>query len=223
MILRTSGDSDEINAIVKDLALLKVLFQPKMEQEAPKYLALIEQNFNDKDVENLIEHFRDADRRKVFFKEFKEIEMLYEIISPDAFLRPFIDSYGTLAAIFSVVRKAYAKTVYVDRDFQRKTDNLVREQVGIYGIGAISDLIEINAETIGVIKADQAGEGTKVINLVKSIQKTAEEQSDDPYLIAMAERALAVQQSYEDRQASTAAALAELLKEVEAKENRKTE
>jgi hypothetical protein len=35
-------------------------------------------------VDNLIEHFRDKDRRKEFFKEYKEIEMLYEIISPDA-------------------------------------------------------------------------------------------------------------------------------------------
>lgn len=101
-----------------------------------------------------------------------------------------------MAAIFSVVRKAYTKTVYVDRDFQRKTDDLVREQIGTYGIGEVSDLVEINAETIEVIKADQAGDGTKIINQVKSIQKTADEQSDDPYLIAMAERALAVQQGF---------------------------
>ncbi len=84
-------DSDEINAIVKDLKLLKVLFQNKMESKAPEYLGLIERNFNDKDVDTLIEHFRDPERRKEFFKEYKEIEMLYEIISPDAFLRPFIE------------------------------------------------------------------------------------------------------------------------------------
>ena len=28
--------------------------------------------------------------------------MLYEISSPDAFLRPFIDDYGTVAAIYQV-------------------------------------------------------------------------------------------------------------------------
>lgn len=216
-------DSEEINAIVKDLALLKVLFQSKMEHEAPKYLGLIGRNFDDKDVENLVEHFRDADRRKVFFKEFKEIEMLYEIISPDAFLRPYIDPYGSLAAIFSVVRKAYSKTVYVDRDFQRKTDNLVREHIGSYGVGTPGDLVRIDASTIETIKAGQAGDGTKIINLVKSIQKTAEEHSDDPYLVAMAVRAQAVQQNFEERQASTAEALATLLNEVQANEARKME
>lgn len=216
-------DSDEINAIVKDLALLKGVFKSKMELEAPKYLALIQQNFNDKDVENLIEHFRDADRRKVFFKEFKEIEMLYEIISPDAFLRPWIEPFASLAAIYSVVRKAYTRTVYVDRDFQRKTDRLVQERIGTYGIGAPGDLVAINGDTIEVIKAGNEGDGTKVINLIKSIQKTAEEESDDPYLIAMAERALAIQQSFEDRQTNTAEALAALLKEVQVNETRKTE
>ena len=78
--------------------------------------------FNDKDVDDLIEHFRDKERRKEFFKEFKELEMLYEIISPDAFLRPFMDDYTSLAAIYAVVAKAYTKQVYVDKAFQRKTN-----------------------------------------------------------------------------------------------------
>ena len=66
-------DSDEVNAIVKDIKLLKLLFKNKMEQEAPQYLALIEREFNDKDVDTLIEHFRDPERRKRFFKEYYSI------------------------------------------------------------------------------------------------------------------------------------------------------
>ena len=34
--------------------------------------------------------------------------MLYEIIPPDAFLRPFIDDYMTLWSVHAVVRNAYA-------------------------------------------------------------------------------------------------------------------
>ena len=66
-------DSDEINAIVKDIALLKTLFKSKMEQKVPGYLALITKSFNDKDIDHLIEHFRDPERRKEFFKEYKEV------------------------------------------------------------------------------------------------------------------------------------------------------
>ena len=216
-------DSEEVNAIVKDLKLLKVLFQNKMEQQAPDYLALIARNFDDKDVDTLIEYFRDPERRKAFFKEYKEIEMLYEIISPDAFLRPFIDDYGTLSAIYDVVRKAYARRVQVDRAFQKKTNDLVQQHVGTDYIQPVTEILEINEETVDYIVSKQGGDGSKVINLVKSIEKKAEDESDDPYLIAMAERARAVQEGFENRQASTAEALAELLKEVKKNEARKKE
>jgi type I restriction enzyme, R subunit len=215
-------DSDEINAIVKDLALLKLLFRSKMESKAPEYLKLLTSNFDDKDVDNLIEHFRDKDRRKEFFKEYKEIEMLYEIISPDAFLRPYIDTYTTLSAIYAVVLKAYTKTVYVDKAFQKKTNQLVQQHIGVANLQPVSGFVEIDEQTIDLIKK-QGGDGTKVINLVKSIEKTAEENSDDPYLIAMADRARSVQESFEDRQTSTAQALTDLLSEIDRNRERKKE
>lgn len=176
-------DSDEVSAVVKDLQLLKALFQAKMETKAPEYLALIQRTFDDKDVDNLIEHFRDKDRRKEFFKEYKEIEMLYEIISPDAFLRPFIDDYSTLSAIYGVVRRAYTKTVYVDRAFQKKTNELVQKYVDTTSIEDVTEFVEINSETIELIRKSKAGDGTKIINLVKSIEKKAEEESGDPFLM----------------------------------------
>ena len=216
-------DSDEINAIVKDLKLLKVLFKNKMEQKAPEYLGLIKHSFNDKDVDILIEHFRAPERRKEFFREYKEIEMLYEIISPDAFLRPFMETYGTLTAIFQIVRKAYARRILADQEFQRKTAMLVREHVSSYGVESLEGLIEINADTVELIKKRQGSDGTQVINLIKSIEKVAEEGSDDPYLIAMAERARAVQESFESRQSSAAEALEDLLQEVDRNEARKKE
>ncbi|MEN8133072.1 MAG: HsdR family type I site-specific deoxyribonuclease, partial [Pseudomonadota bacterium] len=227
-------DSEEVNAIVKDLKLLKVLFQSKMERfrrgDFPVPLsntggrnAPAPFNFDDKDVDALIEYFRAPEWRKMFFKEYKEIEMLYEIISPDAFLRPYIDDYGTLSAIYDVVRKAYAKRVQVDRAFQKKTNELVQQHVGTDYIQPVTEVLEINEGTVEYIVAKKGGDGKKVINLVKSIEKIAEDESDDPYLIAMAERARVVQESFEERQASTAEALAALLKEVETNEARKKE
>jgi type I restriction enzyme R subunit len=217
-------DSDEINAIVKDLGLLKHLFKAKMETKAPAYLALVTRNFNDKDVDNLIEHFRDKERRKEFFQEYKEIEMLYEIISPDAFLRPFIENYATLSGIYEVVRNAYARRIYVDRAFQKKTNELVQRHIGAQMIAEPpAGYVTIDKMTIETIKEREAGKATKVINLVKAIEKTAEENTDDPFLVALSERAKAVQESFEDRQTTTAEALAELLEEIEKNEQRKKE
>ena len=149
--------------------------------------------------------------------------MLYEIISPDAFLRPYIEPYATLSAIYHVVRKAYTKHVEVDREFQRKTNNLVQEHVGTYNVNAPLVLVEINEHTIELIKKKLGGDGTKVINLIKSIEKKADEESDDPFLIAMAERAKLVQEGFENRQKDTAEALADLLALVAQNEVRKKE
>ena len=143
-------DSDEINAIVKDLELLKRAVQDQDGDARRRRISRSStRNFNDKDVDNLIEHFRDKERRKEFFKEYKEIEMLYEIISPDAFLRPFIDDYATLSAIYEVVRNAYAKTVYVDRAFQKKTNELVQKHIGTTAMGEpAASMSTIDADTI---------------------------------------------------------------------------
>ncbi|RLB90730.1 MAG: type I restriction endonuclease subunit R, partial [Deltaproteobacteria bacterium] len=214
-------DSDEVNAIVKDIALLKMLFKNMMGQKTPHYLKLLQHNFDDRDVDGLIEHFRDKDRRKAFFKEYKEIQMLYEIISPDAFLRPYLDDYATLSAIYDVVRKAYSKKVYVDKAFQRKTNELVQRHIGARYVQIEHEVFEINEDAIEFIKRRKGGDATKVINLIKSIEKSAEEQSDDPFLIALSERAKAVQESFENRQVSTQEALQELLRAIEKDEERK--
>ncbi len=216
-------DSDEVNAIVKDIAILKALFQRKMNDQVPGYLGLIGGRFDDRSVDILIEHFRDPERRKAFFKEYKEIEMLYEIISPDAFLRPYLDPYATLSAIYDIVRKAYTKRVEVDREFQRKTDRLVQDHVDGYAVDGPLDLVAIDENTIELVKAKHGEDGTKVINLIRSIEKVAEESSDDPFLIAMSERARLVQERFELRQANTAEALEELLKLVSGNEIRKKE
>jgi len=216
-------DSDEVNAIIKDLALLKILFKNKMQQKAPCYLSLIRLNFNDKDVDGLIEHFRDKQKRTEFFKEYKEIQMLYEIISPDAFMRPFLEDYATLSAIYSVVSNAYTKRIYVDSGFQKKTDKLVQKHIDTSQIQSITHSITIDPETIEIIKKEKGNDNTKVINLVKSIEKTAEESSDDPYLFSMAERAKAVQDQYEERQTTAEQAVAELIREIKANERRKKE
>jgi type I restriction enzyme R subunit len=205
-------DSDEINAIVKDIQLLKYLFQSKMEQEVPVYIALIQHKFNDKDTDALIDYFRDPSRRKEFFKLYKEVEMLYEIISPDKFLRPYIEPYATLSSIYQVVRNAYSKRVQVDREFQRKTNELIQSKISGTTPDFGNDFFEINEQSIQKIKDTQGNDNTKVINLIKSIEKIADEHSDDPFLVGIRERAEAVEETYENRQISTREALDEIRK-----------
>jgi type I restriction enzyme R subunit len=205
-------DSDEISAIIKDIQLLKYAFKSHIEKDAPHYLSLIQNGFNDKDTDNLIDYFRDPSKRQEFFKLYKEIEMLYQIISPDPFLRPYIDAFATLSAIYQVVRNAYAKRIQPDREFQRKTNELIQNHIS----GSIPDFnnefFEINEQTIQKIKENQGNDNTKVINLIKSIEKIALKNSDDLVLLGILERAETVKEKYENRQITTQEALEEIRK-----------
>ena len=211
-----SFDSDEINATLQDIKLLKTTFHNKMAEFAQPYLDLIQFNFNDIDVDNIIEYFREPDRRKTFQNFYQTIEMLYEVISPDAFLADYIDDYQVLAAINAIIRRAYKKkNTYIDRETVRKTDQLIQKYIDVTAIGNITEFIEINAQTLEVIQPQDRGDNTKVINLLKTINYTTKETEDDPLFIAMAERAQRVQESFEKYQIGTKEALGLLSSEYE--------
>ena len=144
-------DSDEIDAVVKEIGLLKTLFKNKMETKGPEYLALgeaAEGRFTDKTADSLVAHFRDKDKRHAFFKEYKEIEMLYEIISPDPFLRPYLDDYASLSALYQMIRSAYTRGPMVDRDFLKKTNQLVQQHIGLDNLVGVTEFVEIDENTI---------------------------------------------------------------------------
>ena len=149
--------------------------------------------------------------------------MLYEIISPDKFLRLFIEDYKTLSEIYHVVAKAYTKRVYVDRDFQRKTNELVRGRVGAFIDEESEDEVKIDNETLEAILQNRGGKPTKVINLIKSIERSAEKESEDPFLVALSDLARAVQEGFEERQKSTEEALNDLAEAIRKNERRKRE
>ncbi len=215
-----SFDSDEINAIVKDLSLLKDRFVRKITEDAKQYFDLLVGPFDDRLAGVLIEHFRDDETRKTFFKLYNEIEMLYEIISPDAFLRPYIDSYTTLSSVYQVIRNAYAKSIHIDREFQKKTAELVQTHIQSSPVKLGTELVKLDEKGIAIIKEKNQPDEIKIINLIKSIQKLAEENSDDPVLISVKERAEEIMDAYASRQTSTQDALKQLLELAESEAKR---
>ena len=120
-------------------------------------------------------------------------------------------------------RKAYARKIYVDREFLQKTNELVQSKISSTEIGFKNEFVKINSETINRIKAKNDESPARVINLVMSIEKIAENESEDPFLIGLLERAEQVQSRYEDRQTSTQEAIAELISEIEKENQRKKE
>jgi len=133
--------------------------------------------------------------------------MLYEIISPDIFLRKYIDDYLKLAAMYGIIRKFFSPRPIVAPDFMRKTESLVREKVGAY-LDAPTSTIKLNEEIITAIKSANTGKA-KVINLVIQIIRILDT-AGQPHLISIKERAEAILEGYENRQLTTEAAIKEI-------------
>ena len=58
--------------------------------------------------------------------------------------------------IYATVRKIYTRYVIVDKEFQRKTNELVRENIRIYEVTPPIESLKIDAATVEFIKAKKA-------------------------------------------------------------------
>ncbi len=204
-------DSDVVGSVIQNIDVLKERFKRLMVEQTPSYLALCRGPIDDKTVERAINAFDEKEERDTFFKFFKELETLYEIISPDVFLREYLEDYRSLSILFQIVRNAFSKHAALYSDIAKKTESLIRERVESYGLTTTMPLVEINEKTLDALKGSKSSDASKVINLGKSLLQTIIDQEEQqPFLIPISERAEAILEAYDDRQINTQAALRQL-------------
>jgi type I restriction enzyme R subunit len=208
-------DSDVVGNAIQNIEVLKTRFAVLMEQARP-FLEFCSGPIDDKAVERAIGVFEDKERREQFYKLFQELETLYEIISPDVFLRPYIDDYGKLSALYQIIINAFSKKVALIRDLMKKTEDLVKRTAIGAGLETVMKPVLIDQNTLNALKTSDGGEPPKVINLGKSLMTTiAEEGEQQPYLIPIGERTAAILETYDDRQITTQSALEQLARLME--------
>jgi len=208
-------DSDVVGSAIQNIDVLKTRFVVLMEQARP-FLELCAGPIDDKAVERAIEVFEDKERREAFYKLFQELETLYEIISPDVFLRPYIEDYGKLSVLYQIVINAFSRKVALIRDLMKKTEDLVKQSAIGTGLDTVMKPVRIDENTLKALKSSDGGEPPKVINLGKSLLATIKEEGEQqPFLIPISERTEAILEAYDDRQLSTQSALEQLARLME--------
>ena len=202
-------DSDVVGSVIQNLDVLKTLFAARFEETAPSYLPYAH-SWDDRGKERAIAYFEDKEGREAFFKFFRQIQDIYNILSPDAFLRPFLEDYGALASLYALIRNAYADNPYVDKELVEKTRELLQEHTESDNFELPGAIHELNADTLREVADSELSDTVKVLNLRKVLSKTVSEESrSKPFLISIGERADAVAEAYENRQMTTQEALAE--------------
>jgi len=204
-------DSNVVASVIRNIDILKSTFESLMKDKVSPYLELIGYRFDDKMVERAIEIFSDKDKREEFYKFFKQLEMLYEIISPDKFLRDYINDYWKISYLYSIIRNTFAKRILLDNELMQKTSNLVKKHVYSTEISSTLPIYEIKEDTLEVLKKSDKSNNVKIINLRKSILKFIDDNRDtQPYLISIGEKAQTIIETYDDRRITTLEALKRL-------------
>ena len=209
-------DSDEVESVIQNLDVLKEAFVKLMCEDAQQYLPLAKGS-DDKAKQQAIAYFEDKPVRETFFKFFKQVQSLYNILSPDAFLHPFIEDYQALATLYGLIRNAHSnRPSYIDKEFTTKTRKLLQEHTEGDLFALPNAVYELNETTLREMDQSDTSDAVKVINLRKALhQKVIDEGESNPYLISIGERAEAITEAYENRQMTTQEALAEFRRSAE--------
>ena len=221
-------DSDVVSGVIKNIDVLMKHFAGLMTGKAQKYLELISGRIDDRAVEAAIDAFADQEKREEFYRFYKELEMLYEILSPSPDMRNYIEDFGQLSVLYQILRNAFRKKTFLYGDVARKTELLVRERVETYGLSRTTPIVKIDEKTLEAIKDGKYSKTSKVINLLKSIGETVSDDGDDnPYLKPIGDRAEAIQDAFDNRQITTQDALEKIEKLIDemvkaGKEQKKT-
>jgi type I restriction enzyme R subunit len=220
-------DSEDIKGVIQELGLLKERFVALMVRARVEFLPLISGYIPDKAAESALEHFRDKQVREEFYLFYKELSTVYEIISPDSFLREYLNDYDQLSRLYKLLHSAYEPGISVDKEFTRKTALLVQEHTQGGVIKDTLDIYQIDEGTLGKIAEDSQPYTVTVFNLLKSItQAVLKNMGVAPYMISIGERAEAIAKAFQDRQLSTQETLRqleELVKEYNDAEKARTE
>ncbi len=206
-------DSKDVSGVIEDLDVLLNRFRELMDGPAQRYLtAMTGTEGNDAVLDRLLyETFLEKESRRVFADLFKEIEGLYEVLSPSPELRDYITPYNQLAKLYVMLRNAYGTQEFYYGDVAHKTERLVRETGALDDAISISRTVEFDPVLLSALRTKPTSESGKVVNLVRAIERYAEEEGEgQPHLITIAERARAVLDALEDRHTSTEDAMRQL-------------
>ena len=201
-------DSDVVGSVIRNIDVLKELFAELMREDAAHCLPFASGR-DDRARERAIEHFEEVEDREAFFKFFRQLQNIYTILSPDAFLGPFIDDYQSLALLYGLIRNAYADRIYVDRELTARTRELLQQHTESDPFALPGAIQELNANTLREVGDSGVSDLVQVLNLRRVLrQAVIDESGSRPFLISIGERAEALAEAYENRQLTTQEALA---------------
>lgn len=202
-------DSSDVDGVIEDLDLLMKDFLEKIAKASVDYLDAGEGGDADERLERLVYgRFLDPEPRKAFFDAYKDIENLWEILSPAKELVDHIGTFKRLAQLYAAVRNAYADKVGFVADLAYKTRQLVEQNALQEGLGALTKSVTFDVKTLEALRADKGSDEGKVFNLVRGLQKQIDDNAEAAAVLQpLKDRAERILKDLENRNTTGLAAM----------------
>ena len=209
-------DSDDVSGVIEGLDVLMADFQQRIALVKVDYLddtgGLGEGLGEDEKLERVVYgRFLAVDARKAFFERYKEVESLWEILSPAPALRDHIGTYKQLSHLYAAVRNAYADKVGFVADLAYKTRRLIEESAMQHGLGRLTKSLTFDVTTLQSLRGDGGTDEGKVFNLVRGLQQEIDgDPNAAPVLQPLKDRAERILKDLQDRRSTGLAAMDQL-------------
>ena len=212
-------DAADVSGAIEDIDLLRSNLIGRLEQAERDYPGTGE--MDDEALEEVVYgRFLYPQARTIFLEAFKEIEALWEIVSPDAALRDHVATFRRLAQWYTAVRNAYATRVGFVADLAHKTRRLVQESARQEGLGRLTAGVTFDTGTVQTLRETPGSYEAKVFNLVRGLRQEIDTSPDTaPVLRPIRDRAERVLTELETRQTSGDDAMDQIEKLVRERED----
>lgn len=206
-------DSSDVGGVIEDLDVLLQDFLQRIAQAKQDYLEANTEGSADERLERLVfGRFLEPEARKAFFEAYKEVEALWEILSPSPELRDHIASYKQLSQLYAAVRNAYAEKVGFIADLAYKTRRLIEESAEQQGLGRLTKSVTFDVATLQSLRGEKGADEGKVFNLVRGLQQEIDnDAAAAPVLQPLKERAERILKDLEERKTTGLAAMDQLV------------
>lgn len=205
-------DSSDVSGAIEDLDMLLEDFLKRIAQAKQDYLKPDAGGTPDERLERLVfGRFLTPEARKTFFRNYKEIKALWEILSPDPALCDHITTYKQLSQLYATVRNAYASKVGFVADLAYKTRRLIEQNAEQHGLGRLTKSVTFDMATLTSLRDEVGSEEGKVYNLVRDLQREIDENpATAPVLQPLKDCADRIIKNLEERKTTGLAAMDQL-------------
>ena len=220
-------DSSDVSGVIEDLNLLMQDFRTKIADAKAEYLdrpaerttrlghvaeaatEYVAGGGDDVRLEQIVYgRFLSPEAREGLYTTYKEVEALWEILSPARELRDHIETFQRLVRLYSVVRNAYAESTGFVAELAHKTKRLVEESTKVEGLGNLTKAVTFDLRTLTALRKEPGSDEAKVFNLVRGLQAEVESEPGlEAVLRPLKERAEHVLKGLEERTTSGLAAM----------------